>query len=95
MLRNETERSFSSRAVRQKTECMNNFFTMKIDMTTCDRMSASSLFILAAMEATASKHSSWKGLNLQIDSISYTVNRAYLIYKGIVAIHATCLAGDE
>ena len=76
----------------------NNFFTMKIDMTTCDRMSASSLFILAAMEATASKHSSCTGLNLQIDSISYTLNRAYWrspIYKGIVAIHATCLAGDE
>ena len=37
--------------------------TMKMDMTTCDRMSASSAFIRAAIEATASEHSSWKEFN--------------------------------
>ena len=37
--------------------------TMKMDMTTCDRISASSAFIRAAIEATASEHSSWKEFN--------------------------------
>ena len=37
---------------------INQRATMKMDMTTCDRMSASSLFIRAAIEATASEHSS-------------------------------------
>ena len=32
-------------------------------MTTCDRISASSAFIRAAIEATASEHSSWKEFN--------------------------------
>ena len=34
-----------------------------MDMTTCDRISASSAFIRAAIEATASEHSSWKEFN--------------------------------
>ena len=38
-----------------------------MDMTTCDRISASSLFILSAIEATASEHSSWKGFNQIIE----------------------------
>ena len=38
-----------------------------MDMTTCDRISASSLFIRSAIEATASEHSSWKGFNQIIE----------------------------
>ena len=34
--------------------------TMKMDITTCDLMSASSALIRPAIEETASKHSSWK-----------------------------------
>ena len=46
--------------------------TMKIDMTTCDRMSASSLFIRAAIEATASEHSSWKSIESKITRVLWT-----------------------